>query len=337
MVTLLYILLGISFLAPIYTYVLYPVVLRCLKKRHRKTTDSYFPSISIIVISHNKEKFVSKEKNILNSEYSNIKEIFCVDQIKNISSLLKIAKGDVIVITDDSSTFTNDTITHVIRPLSESNVGCVSGMVRKKPFENGVYRDSGNWKYENYIKELESNIGTLSGANGAIYAFKRDLAPKYIDDKINLDFYIPTYITELGYDVLFEPQAVAYEEDRTEEDIFIKHVNDGASGYRSIIKFWKLLFPRKGSFVFWSHRVMKWLVPFNMIAILIICCILTSKFYWATILLFLQLLVYTLLSLNYFLYTKKGSNLSGTIGKIINFGSYFLFLNIAWFLGLLKK
>ena len=330
----LYILLGISVIAPIYTYALYPYVLRLFKKRSRKTLDNYNPKVSVLIISKDEDEFLLKVKNIQESYYLNIAEISWVNSILEVPAFLKRVKGEVIVVTDGTSIFLKDTISNVIKALSSPLAGCVSGMVRKMPDENGEFIDGANWKYENRIKVLESNIGSLSGANTAIYAIKKEYAPKIIDKEINLDFFIPTYITELGYDVLFEPQAVAYEKEQAETKLFIKHVKDGSSGYRSVIRFWRLLFPRKGSFVFWSHRVMKWLVPFNMLCLLVGCAILSFMCVLAQYLLIAQLLFYSYAIFYYFNFTLKGRDFPGPIGKLSGFASYFVVLNTAWFLGL---
>lgn len=332
----LYILLGISILAPIYTYAVYPFVLRLFTQRSRETRDNYMPSTSVLIFEDNEEKCRSKVKNVRESNYQNLEDIVNVSSQQDAAVAIKNLKSEIVVVTDGSSLFLKDTISKVIQTLSSPMVGCVCGMVRKAPDKNGESRDGANWKYENKIKVLESNMGCLSGANTAIYAFKKACTPESIDKKIHLDFYIPTAITENGYDVLFEPKAVAFEEERTEQDLFKKHIADGASGYRSIVRFWRLLLPHKGSFVFWSHRVMKWLVPFNMLILLLGCGILALHYKWALVVFVAQLLFYVYVIAYYTLFTIKGKDIPGPIGKLSSFASYFSTLNFAWFCGLIK-
>ena len=329
--------LGLSVLAPIYTYFMYPYVLRLFKKRSRETLNNYAPTVSVLVIEPDWEIYRKKEINVRESDYSQITDIIKVENQQEAAKQLTKIKSEAVVVTDGTSSLKKDTISNVIRTLSGKKTGLVCGMVRKAPDENGEFRDGANWRYENKIKVQESNIGCLSGANTAIYAFKKDVIPISIHKKINLDFFLSTAITEKGYDVLFEPNAVAYEEDRTEGDLFKKHVEDGASGYCSILRFWRLLLPRKGGFVFWSHRVMKWLVPFNMIILLAGCVILACSNIWALIILLLQIVVYLYLTVYYFVFTKREESLPGPIGKLSDFGSYFLMLNIAWLIGFFKS
>lgn len=333
--TILYVLMCISVIAPIYTYALYPLILRLFPKRNCRINDDYAPTVSVVIIkSEGCQDAQPKEAAVRNWDYPHISEIKIVENQSEARLLIQELKGDVVVVTDTASDIHQDAISQLVKSLSDERVGCVCGMMRKRPGGHGESRDGANWHYENLVKVLESNIGTLSGANTALYAIKRGLIPDNIDSRISLEFFLPTTVTEQGFDVLFVPEAVAYEDEgQTEQDILQKHVRDGASGYRSIARFWRLLFPRKGSFVFWSHRVMKWLVPFNMLIFLFGSAILSVNTLWALILLTLQVAGYAYLAVYYMKYTLKEKELSGIVGKLSNFASYFLVLNAAWLMG----
>lgn len=336
MITVLYILLGISILAPIYTYVLYPFVLRLLPQKEFKAEGYYNPTISVIIVNDDDKRVEKRKIELLNAHIDGIYEIVTSKDQNEAVDLIPNLKGDVIFVSDGNSSFLEDTIPVLIAPLVNDRVACVSGMSRKTPDSEGNFRDGANWKYENSIKRLESGLGCLSGANPSVFAFKKEFYKGVIDKKIHLDFYIPTAFEEQGYDVLFESSSVVYEEERSEEDLFRKHIKDGASGYRSIARFWRLLLPRHGSFVFWSHRVLKWLVPFNMIVLLVGCGILAPQFVWALALLICQIMLYLYVVFYYALFTMRGKELPGPIGKLSGFACYFVFLNLAWFLGFFK-
>lgn len=304
----LYVVLGLSVLAPLYTYFFYPFVLRLLPQRKYK-------KLAV-------EKQLSYSIYIASDSYS-----FNVTGVD----------ADIIIFTDGKSDISKADIHTLIKNFSHPEVGCVCGMVRKEPDRNGEYHDGTNWKYENKIKKMESYIGCLSGGNTALLAVRKSLIPLRYDNSINWDFFLPTHITEQGYDVLFEPRAVAFEKDnKTDGDLFAKHVNDGASYYRSVAHFWRLLLPRKGSFVFWSHRVMKWLVPFNMIILLVGCGILAHLNKLALALFIAQLLLYVYVIVYYTIFDLKGKRIPGPIGKLSSFASYFVILNFSWLCGSFK-
>lgn len=335
---LLYIFLGISIFAPIYTYIVYPYVLRLFPTKTLREDDFFQPDASIVIVSNKGEATLHKIENITTSEYPAIKEILIADNKESICNLLHITKGEIVVITNSSSRYKHDTISRLISPLSDDKIGCVCGISCKQPDENGQSTDGVNWKYENHIKILESNIGILSGANPAVYAVRRQLIPSKIPIGINLDFFIPTFVTELGYDVVFQPHAVAYEVEHWDNnDIFRKHVLDGSSAYKSLFFFWKLLLPRKGSFVFWSHRVMKWLVPFNLLILLFGSAMLAMNSLIFIVFTALQIGGYTYIILYHYIYVSKNKQMDGVIGKLSELTYYFFTLNLAWLLGLFKK
>lgn len=336
MIIVLCILLGISILVPLYTYVLYPFVLKLLPQKEFKAEGYYTPTISVIIVNDDDSRVEKRGTEILNAQKNEILEIVSSknqsEAIEKISNL----KGDVIIVSDGNSSFLQDTIPALIAPLVNKRVACVSGMSRKTPDSEGNFRDGANWKYENSIKRMESALGCLSGANPSVFAFKRDALKGVIDKIIHLDFYIPTALEEQGYEVLFEPSSIVYEEERSEGDLFRKHIEDGTSGYRSIARFWRLLLPRHGSFVFWSHRVMKWLVPFNMLFLLIVSILLADLHLWALVFFVLQVLFYTYSLTYYRFFSRNSKDLPGALGKLSGFVSYFVILNVAWFLGFLK-
>ena len=302
-----------------------------------KAEGYYTPTISVIIVNDDDKRVEKRKNEMLNAHFEGIIEIVCSKNQNDAVNLIPDLKGDVVVVSDGNSSFLQDTIPALITPLVNDRVACVSGMSRKAPDSEGNFRDGANWKYENSIKRLESGLGCLSGANPSVFAFKKELLKGVIDKKIHLDFYIPTALEEQGYDVLFEPSSVVYEEERSEEDLFKKHIKDGASGYRSIVRFWRLLLPRHGSFVFWSHRVMKWLVPFNMLILFFGAVIVALSHIWGVVSLLLQVIAYLYVALYFYLFTRKGKTLKGPVGKLSDFATYFVTLNCAWFLGFLKK
>lgn len=337
MFALLYILLGVSILAPIYTYALYPFVLKLFSKKSFRTFNGFSPSISLVIYNNDRLRLCDKIKNIKQLCYPHLDEILVVHSKLEISRNVHKVLSEIIIFTDTESLFEPSSIINLLQPLYDKRVGCVCGILRKMPDKNGAHIEGANWIYENKIKLLESNIGALSGANTAIFAVRKNLLPVHFSKLINLDFEISTSVLQSGYYVLFEPKAVAYENSIWEEkELFIKHVQDGLSGYASILHFWRLLLPRKGCFVFWSHRVMKWLVPFNLVTILIICAYLSQYSVIYIVLTILQIFVYCYISLYYRFYVSKERHNKGLIWKVSGLLCYFFTLNLAWLLGFLK-
>ena len=136
-----------------------------------------------------------------------------------------------------------------------------------------------------------------------------------------------------GFDVLMASDAVAYEPPEADEAAqFRKHVRDAAAYYQALAMFWKLLLPRKGSFVYIGHRVLKWLVPFNMITALISSALLACYSAPMAVLFGLQAAGY--LAVGAFAFYSGKKKISGNaLFKLIGLASYFVTLNASYLCG----
>jgi len=129
--------------------------------------------------------------------------------------------------------------------------------------------DSLYWKYETFLKICESQVGALLGANGAIYAIRRNLYAGIRRNTLIDDFVIPL-LTRLrtGCSIEYDAEAVAYEE--TPEAMgseFKRRARIGTGGFQSLPVLWTLLNPMRGwiSFTYFSHKIARWLCPFFLI------------------------------------------------------------------------
>lgn len=191
----------------------------------------------------------------------------------------------------------------------------------------GIY-----WKYENLLKTLESRLGYIAGANGAIYAIRRELFDPFPPGTINDDFTLSMRIVEKGYRSLYEANALVYE-DVAPSTIseFNRHIRDGAGHYIAILHLRGLLNPALGirSLIFWSHRILRWLIPFLMIFIFLATASLTSLLFYK---------IFFLLQCVFYGLAIVGSFYTGTkkIPFVFFLPYYFCNLNLALLLGFMK-
>ena len=123
------------------------------------------------------------------------------------------------------------------------------------------------------MKKSEALLGGLLGANGAIYAIRRELYVPIPAQTIIDDFVVPLLSKiHTGCSLIYDREATAVEE--TAPDIaseFRRRVRIGAGGFQSIGILRQLLSPNQGwvAFTFVSHKVLRWLCPFFMIGMLL--------------------------------------------------------------------
>ena len=111
----------------------------------------------------------------------------------------------------------------------------------------------------------------MLGANGAIYAIRRSLFPGIHASTIVDDFVIPLVARiRSGCRIVYDEEAIAFEE--TPPDLgmeFRRRARIGAGDFQSLALVGPLMDPRQGwvAFTFISHKLLRWLCPFFLIAI----------------------------------------------------------------------
>jgi len=173
----------------------------------------------------------------------------------------------------DANTYTEpDAARNLVRWFQDPNVGAVCGRLVLSDPESGRNADSLYWKYETFIKRQEGSLGALLGANGGIYALRKDLFVPIPNDTILDDLVIPLLAKlRTGCDIVFEPHAVANEETPANVSAeFHRRSRIGAGGFGSLGLLAGLLDPRRGwiFYTFLSHKVLRWCCPFFLLGLL---------------------------------------------------------------------
>lgn len=189
-----------------------------------------------------------------------------------LNDCISAAQGEIIVLSDANTMMHPQAIRRLVRHFSDSNVGGVCGKLVLTDPVTGANADGLYWKYENFLKRCEGRLEGLLGANGGIYAIRRELYAPIPANTINDDFVIGMRIHQQGLRLLYDDSAVAYEETPpTVQDEFHRRARIGAGGFQSLVWLGSLLHPRHGwvAFTFLSHKVLRWTCPMFLMAALI--------------------------------------------------------------------
>lgn len=275
----------------------------------------------------------SDQTNAILREYANNSKIVCYEfdrrgKVHVLNNLISRVQEEIVVFTDANSMFESDAISRLIEQLNSPSIGAVCGKLTL--VNSGQLTGEGfYWKYETMIKKLESDLNCVMGANGAIYAVKKKLLALLPSNTINDDFTITMRVIEQGYGVKYAEDAIAYEETNHDDAVeFKRHVRDGAGHYRAIIHLFKLLNPVrfKVFFLYISHRIIRWLVPFFLL-IMLILPIFMELSPLLKIIFSLEIAVYILVALGWVFEIRK---------KLVYYPFYFVYINVALLLGFWK-
>lgn len=348
-----------------YTYFGYPLVLAILglflsKKREK---GKVFPFISVIIAAYNEEKNIRKKiDETLTLEYPKDRfEIIVAsdgstdttdDIVRsfrrgNVILLLvpgrkgkthaqneavKIAKGEILVFSDATTIYKSDVLQQIANNFVSANVGGVGAELLYVDKTSSQAEAGGGlyWKYEKYLKRKESDLTSLIGVSGCCYALRKELYEE-IDPAVISDFVVAQKIYKKGKMVVFEPQAVVYEElNRDLNDEFRMRVRVAT---RSLYGLWhmkEMLNPfRYGLYALQliSHKVLRYLVPLFGVSLFLVNIFLLRESVIYLLLFFSQVLFYLSALLGMFLQKKK---------TVFTMFSYFCIMNVALLIALLN-
>lgn len=177
---------------------------------------------------------------------------------------IPVAKGDIVILSDANTMIDPQAVRRLVRHFDDPEVGAVCGRLKLFNRVRQDYEESAYWSYESVLKLLEGKHGAVMGANGGLYAIRRRLFTALPASTIVDDFVIPLRILESGFQVRYEPEALAFEE--TTEDYgkeFGRRARIAAGNFQSLALVPGLLLPTAGfrAFAFWSHKLLRWCAP----------------------------------------------------------------------------
>lgn len=293
----------LSVVALLYSYFIFPLILRIFvtPKPVSRVLPENLPSVDIIIAAYNEEACIkARIENALSQDYAGELQILVasdgsqdstgqiIDSFEDIrvkafnfevnrgkisvlNDLVAKSTADLLVFTDANTDFNSDAVTILVESFS-GNVGAVSGELILETEDGNQNLDGLYWRYEQFLKKCESELGSLLGANGAIYALKRELYLPLPTDTIVDDFCIVMNVKKQGFDVLYNDQAIAKEEVAPSlEDEVGRRIRIGVGNYKAFFANLWALSPSQGllSWCFWSHKVLRWFAPHLLLLALI--------------------------------------------------------------------
>ncbi|HXB91759.1 MAG TPA: glycosyltransferase [Puia sp.] len=190
------------------------------------------------------------------------------------------------------------------------------------------------WKYESFLKRLDSDLFTVVGAAGELFSIRTELYEPPGPDVLLDDFIISLRICARGYRVQYEPAAFAMETPSSSlKEERKRKIRISAGAFQSMVMLKELLNPFQHpllSFQYISHRVLRWtLCPLFLPIILVLNILLfaTEKSSLFGLLLIAQLIFYATATAGWLLANRNIKS------KLLYVPYYFLFLNISLYQG----
>ena len=342
------------------TYAGYPLTIYLIGKikPQKILQKNITPSVSIIISAFNEEKDIEEKiKNTLELDYPKEKLKILIgsdgsmdktaDIVKKYvnkgviffdyktnrgktsvqNDLVKQATGEILLFTDAAAFLPNNAVRKIVRNFADKQVGGVAGRMRFVNTDKNLTTQSQGlyWRYELKLRQLESDLGSLIGVDGPLYALKRDYYVP-LGAHIISDLMTPLLILGHGKKVILDPEAVVEEEpkQRTVHE-FTTRRRITLRGLVGIFTFKNLLNPMKHPFLALQivfHKVLRWFVGPLVILNVLTCIFLSSHWLFQKIM-FLNIAFFSAALLGW------GASKVGISYRILTIPYYFCLVNLA--------
>ncbi len=192
-----------------------------------------------------------------------------------INALAQQAKEEIFILTDANVIFNEDTLFNLVRHFKDQKFAQVcANIIKVSNSDKGIAKQEKSYiVFENKIKYAEyMRWNVVMGAEGGCYAIRKEFYAPVPKNFFMDDFYITMNVIEKGKKIVFDKEAICYEDVPTQaNEEFKRKVRISIGNFQNLFRYKKLLLPFwKGSaFAFWSHKVLRWLTPFFLIFCLV--------------------------------------------------------------------
>lgn len=238
-----------------WTHVGYPLAaagLRRLRSREVRK-DAITPAVSVIIPAHDEEEVIARRlDNLLEldypvellelvvasdgsedgtdeiveryaSEHPHVRLLRCerAGKLPALNRAVRETSNEILAFGDANAVWASDALRKLVRNFADTDVAYVCGQVRFQR-RDGTNKEGVYWRYEMWLRESESALGSITGGNGAVYAVRRS---DYVEWPFGHDLGFPNLMVQHGRRAVYEREALAFEKpSRNIEDEYRRKV-----------------------------------------------------------------------------------------------------------------
>ncbi len=316
----------------VYSYFLYPLILKLVRPRPVESLQligaDTLPKLSLIITAHNEaQRIEEKLHNTLEIDYpQNLLEVIIAsdcstdttDEIvksyseqgvklvraderrgKEYAQLCAIrqASGDILVFSDVATKIPADALRILASRFADERVGALSSEDRFISNDGELAGEGAYVKYEMWLRRLESDRAGLVGLSGSFFAARREVCEDW-DIYSPSDFNTALNSAKRGMVAISCPDVIGIYKDVKDPGLeYRRKIRTVIRGMTAIVRHPEVLNPfRMGLFAFqvWSHKIMRWAVPWCLLLFFIVTVLLQGQGAIYTLALAAQVVFYCL-------------------------------------------
>lgn len=340
----------------IYSYAIYPLLLRLLvpKRRPPAALSTDTPKVSLVIACRNEEKRLRhKLENALQLSYPNLDIMVASDASDDGSDALVLefaprgvrlvrsperrgkehaqglaiqqAHGELVVFSDAGTDLPPDSLGFIVDRFRDPNVGAISSEDLFIGSDGKLAGEGAYVRYEMWLRRLESERAGLVGLSGSFFAVRRAVLTTW-DASIPSDFACALLTIQAGRVAVSDARVRGiYKDIKDPSKEYQRKVRTAIRGMAGLARLARVLNPlRYGVFAFqvWSHKLMRWLVPWFLLGALLSAAALQGEGAFYRCAFWLQVAGYAAVLLAHFSAALRN------IG-VMRIGYYFIQANLA--------
>ena len=236
---LIEILFWVSLATLLWTHAVYPafaaLLARVAPRPVRKADIG--PTVAVIIAAYNEEPVIARRiDNLLALDYPKDKLQIVVtsdassDRTEEIAAqypgvkvirnerggkvaaqdrAVRETESEIVAFSDANATWSDDALRKLVRAFADDDVAYVCGQL-KILAADGSNKEGVYWRYEMLQRSAESQLGSVTGGNGSIYALRRSDYVE-VDPRFGHDLSLPYLMVQHGRRAVYEPAAHAWE------------------------------------------------------------------------------------------------------------------------------
>lgn len=185
----------------------------------------------------------------------------------------RVATGDVLVFTDANTSLAPDALRRLVENFADPDVGGVCGNKRYEKVGSGsvAQGEGAYWRYDRWLKELESRVGNIFASDGALHAVRAELFRPIENPASADDMAISMRVVLGGNRLVYGADAVVRENPPTDpQEEFRRKIRITNHSMRALLDLGPALWTSGFySFELLSHKFVRHLSPVFLAGLLV--------------------------------------------------------------------
>lgn len=186
---------------------------------------------------------------------------------------VQVARGDILVFSDVATRIPPEAVGKLAAVFADPRIGAVSSEDRFLSQDGELVGEGAYVRYEMGLRRMESRLAGLVGLSGSFFAARRTVCADW-DIHAPSDFNTALNCVRLGLKAVTAPDVLGYYHDLKDPGReYQRKLRTVLRGLTGLARHLDVLNPaRFGLFAFqvWSHKVMRWLVPWCLLALFVV-------------------------------------------------------------------